>query len=89
MALLVEALNNPGYSGVYNGTAPNPVRMSELCSSLGASQLSVVICSCTGVNANLCCWQAAYSAPRHEEPTITSSSIASAADLPLPLMPPP
>ena len=37
MALLVEALRNPAYSGVYNGTAPNPVRMSELCSSLGAA----------------------------------------------------
>ena len=37
MALLVEALRNPEYSGVYNGTAPNPVRMSELCSSLGAA----------------------------------------------------
>jgi NAD dependent epimerase/dehydratase family enzyme len=36
VALLVEALRNPDYSGVYNGTAPNPVRMSELCSSLGA-----------------------------------------------------
>jgi uncharacterized protein (TIGR01777 family) len=35
VALLVEALRNPDYSGVYNGTAPNPVRMSELCSSLG------------------------------------------------------
>ncbi len=37
VALLVEALRNPDYSGVYNGTAPNPVRMSELCSSLGAA----------------------------------------------------
>lgn len=37
MALLVEALRNPEYNGVYNGTAPNPVRMSELCSSLGAA----------------------------------------------------
>lgn len=31
----MEALQNPAYDGVYNGTAPNPVRMSELCSSLG------------------------------------------------------
>jgi NAD dependent epimerase/dehydratase family enzyme len=37
VSLIIEALQNPSYSGVYNGTAPNPVRMSELCSSLGAS----------------------------------------------------
>ena len=37
VSLIIEALQNPAYSGVYNGTAPNPVRMSELCSSLGAS----------------------------------------------------
>ena len=36
MSLIIEALQNPSYKGVYNGTAPNPVRMSELCSSLGA-----------------------------------------------------
>ncbi len=36
MNLLMEALQKDSYSGVYNGTAPNPVRMSELCSSLGA-----------------------------------------------------
>lgn len=36
VALIMEALQNPDYSGVYNGTAPNPVRMSELCSQLGS-----------------------------------------------------
>ncbi len=36
VSLIIEALQNPSYKGVYNGTAPNPVRMSELCSSLGA-----------------------------------------------------
>lgn len=35
VGLLVEALRNPGYSGVLNGTAPNPVRMSEMCKALG------------------------------------------------------
>lgn len=37
VALIMESLTNPEYSGVYNGTAPNPVRMSELCSQLGVS----------------------------------------------------
>lgn len=37
MALLIEALTNPQYSGIYNGTAPNPVRMNQLCSSLGTA----------------------------------------------------
>ena len=36
MNLLMAALTQDSYSGVYNGVAPNPVRMSELCSSLGA-----------------------------------------------------
>eukprot|EP00884_Botryococcus_braunii_P001121 jgi/Botrbrau1/11009/Bobra.101_1s0007.1 len=35
VALYIEALKNPMLKGVYNGTAPNPVRMSELCASLG------------------------------------------------------
>ena len=34
--LLIESVQNPAYKGIFNGTAPNPVRMSELCSSLGA-----------------------------------------------------
>lgn len=33
--LAIEALSNPAYEGVYNATAPKPVRMSELCSALG------------------------------------------------------
>ncbi|GLC74878.1 hypothetical protein PLESTF_001567200 [Pleodorina starrii] len=33
--LMIEALSNPAYSGVFNATAPKPVRMSELCSVLG------------------------------------------------------
>ncbi|KAK7257992.1 hypothetical protein RIF29_32362 [Crotalaria pallida] len=33
--LIYEALLNPSYKGVINGTAPNPVRLSELCDQLG------------------------------------------------------
>ncbi|KAM6554729.1 hypothetical protein CsatB_015491 [Cannabis sativa] len=33
--LIYEALTNPSYKGVINGTAPNPVRLSEMCSHLG------------------------------------------------------
>ena len=33
--LYLEAVKNDQYDGVYNATAPNPVRMAELCSSLG------------------------------------------------------
>jgi uncharacterized protein len=36
VGLLCEAISNDQYSGVYNGTAPNPVRMSGLCSTLSA-----------------------------------------------------
>ena len=32
----LEALKNPEFRGVYNATAPNPVRMAELCASLGS-----------------------------------------------------
>ncbi|CAK0784695.1 hypothetical protein CVIRNUC_007899 [Coccomyxa viridis] len=34
--LYIEAMQSESFSGVYNATAPNPVRMSELCSSLGS-----------------------------------------------------
>ncbi|PIN06249.1 putative nucleoside-diphosphate sugar epimerase [Handroanthus impetiginosus] len=34
--LIYEALSNPSYEGVINGTAPNPVRLSEMCSHLGS-----------------------------------------------------
>lgn len=33
--LIYEALINPSYKGVINGTAPNPVRLAELCQQLG------------------------------------------------------
>ncbi|KAJ1281780.1 hypothetical protein BS78_04G331900 [Paspalum vaginatum] len=33
--LIYESLLNPAYKGVINGTAPNPVRLSELCERLG------------------------------------------------------
>ena len=33
--LYIEALQNSSFDGTYNATAPNPVRMSELCSSMG------------------------------------------------------
>ncbi|XP_031284978.1 epimerase family protein SDR39U1 homolog, chloroplastic [Pistacia vera] len=33
--LIYEALSNPSYQGVINGTAPNPVRLSEMCDHLG------------------------------------------------------
>lgn len=36
VALMIEALKNPSYKGVYNGTAPNPLRMGDLCSELGS-----------------------------------------------------
>ncbi|OMO75539.1 Sugar nucleotide epimerase YfcH-like protein [Corchorus olitorius] len=33
--LIYEAISNPSYKGVINGTAPNPVRLSEMCEQLG------------------------------------------------------
>ena len=33
--LIIDAIKKPSYSGVYNGTAPKPVTMAQLCSSLG------------------------------------------------------
>ena len=36
VGLMMEAVSNDSYKGVYNGTAPHPVRMSELCSSIGS-----------------------------------------------------
>ncbi|XP_022135861.1 epimerase family protein SDR39U1 homolog, chloroplastic isoform X2 [Momordica charantia] len=33
--LIYEALTNPSYKGVINGTAPNPVKLAELCKRLG------------------------------------------------------
>ncbi|KAI3795455.1 hypothetical protein L1987_38110 [Smallanthus sonchifolius] len=34
--LLYEALLNPSYKGVINGTSPNPVRLAEMCEHLGS-----------------------------------------------------
>lgn len=34
---MIEALKNPAYKGAYNGTAPKPVTMGQLCSSMGAA----------------------------------------------------
>lgn len=34
--LICEALSNPSYKGVINGTAPNPVRLAEMCEQLGS-----------------------------------------------------
>ncbi|KAL9690438.1 hypothetical protein QQ045_010836 [Rhodiola kirilowii] len=33
--LIYEAIRNPSYEGVINGTAPNPVRLGEMCDHLG------------------------------------------------------
>lgn len=33
--LIIQALTNPQLEGVYNATAPNPVRMGEFCKTLG------------------------------------------------------
>ncbi|XP_049344377.1 epimerase family protein SDR39U1 homolog, chloroplastic isoform X2 [Solanum verrucosum] len=35
--LMYEALSNPSYKGVINGTAPNPVRLGEMCEQLGST----------------------------------------------------
>ena len=33
----MEAITNLAFKGSFNATAPNPVRMGELCSALGRS----------------------------------------------------
>jgi hypothetical protein len=33
--LIIKALNDPQMQGIYNATAPNPVRMGEFCKTLG------------------------------------------------------
>lgn len=35
VSLFIQGLNDDTMSGVYNGTAPHPVRMSEMCDALG------------------------------------------------------
>lgn len=37
VGLIIESLNNASYKGIINGTAPNPVRFSEMCDQLGAA----------------------------------------------------
>lgn len=34
--MILEAISNDSWQGSYNATAPNPVRMGELCSALGS-----------------------------------------------------
>lgn len=36
VSLIIEAVSNPAYKGVINGTAPNPVRLAEMCDRLGS-----------------------------------------------------
>lgn len=36
VSLILKALNDPQMQGVYNATAPHPVRMGEFCQTLGA-----------------------------------------------------
>ncbi|KAI7841523.1 hypothetical protein COHA_004695 [Chlorella ohadii] len=36
VGMILEGIRNPAWQGVYNATAPNPVRMGELCSALGS-----------------------------------------------------
>ncbi|XP_074334642.1 epimerase family protein SDR39U1 homolog, chloroplastic isoform X1 [Apium graveolens] len=36
VSLIYEALVNPNYKGVINATAPNPVRLGEMCNHLGS-----------------------------------------------------
>ncbi|CAN7027937.1 unnamed protein product [Brassica oleracea var. botrytis] len=36
MNVIYEALTKPSYQGVINGTAPNPVRLGEMCQQLGS-----------------------------------------------------
>lgn len=37
VGLILSAIENPSWKGSYNATAPNPVRMGELCSALGSA----------------------------------------------------
>lgn len=33
--LIIDSIRNTSYSGVFNGTAPKPVTMAQLCSAVG------------------------------------------------------
>jgi uncharacterized protein len=35
VSLIIQALAQPNFQGVFNATAPNPVRMAELCQTVG------------------------------------------------------
>jgi hypothetical protein len=35
VSLILQALTTPQMAGIYNATAPNPVRMKEFCQTLG------------------------------------------------------
>ncbi|NER85448.1 MAG: TIGR01777 family protein, partial [Leptolyngbya sp. SIO1D8] len=37
VALLIQALTDPTMHGIYNATAPNPVRMNQACEALGTA----------------------------------------------------
>jgi hypothetical protein len=37
VGMILEAVSNPKWAGVYNAVAPNPVRMGEFCSALGGA----------------------------------------------------
>jgi hypothetical protein len=37
VGLMVLAVRSPNMKGVYNATAPNPVRMGQLCAALGSA----------------------------------------------------
>lgn len=51
LELLIAALGDASYSGVYNATAPKPVRMSELCSALGGCRLRCAVLVALGCAA--------------------------------------
>lgn len=54
VSLIIEALTSDAYSGVYNGTAPNPVRMSELCSQLGDTPFPPFSDTLTDTHTHVC-----------------------------------
>lgn len=43
VGLFAEAVANDQYKGVYNGTAPNPIRMSDFCASIGEVRAPLVL----------------------------------------------
>lgn len=61
--LIIDSIRNSSYAGVYNGTAPKPVTMAQLCSAVGGvmgrpSWLPVpdfAITTLLGEGAQVCC----------------------------------